>query len=412
MDEIKSQAEFKAYVEKIESSAGYRKPMGFGICRVMKGQTDTAKIIACEFPFMNWNENFGSAAVFYAASEAKIDASQTEAVLPLTSSFLKNALKAFAPFISEAAGDKHRNVQLIQMIEKLTTAKKATLDDYRLVFVFEDKTPQSVPVIYLKLMALSTGKAALRSLALDGIFGKLDNLAWVGNTPYELNYLRQNELEMKLSGTFPAVDYVDKFPRYLMHVIPADNTRVLDGGKVRFGAQLAAGTTVMPGASYINFNSGTLGAVMVEGRISSSAIVGAGSDVGGGASILGVLSGGNATPISVGEKCLLGVNSVTGILLGDGCILDAGVAVLAGTRVFLPEGALKDLQAVNPHLNLQSLAVKHHADIKMYEYKASSLSGGNGMHFRTDSATGRMLVKRSNREIELNQELHQAKAAG
>ncbi len=96
---------------------------------------------------------------------------------------------------------------------------------------------------------------------------------------------------MKLRGTFPNIDSVDKFPRYLQHIIPADNTRILDSSKVRFGAQLSAGTTVMPGASYINFNAGTLGPVMVEGRISSTAIVGSGSDVGGGASILGVLSG-------------------------------------------------------------------------------------------------------------------------
>lgn len=410
MTAVKSQDEFKAYVGKIESSPGYRKPLGFGICRVMKGQTDAQKILACEFPFINWNENFGSAAVFYAASEAKLDSSQTEAVLPLTASFLKGALNAFAPFMAEAAGDKHRNVQLVQMIDKLVSSGKAALDDYRLVFIFEDKTPQSVPVIYLKLMALSTGKAPLRSLALDGIFGKLDNLAWVGNKPYELSYMRQHELEMKLTGTYPAVDYVDKFPRYLMHVIPADNTRVLDGGKVRFGAQLAAGTTVMPGASYINFNAGTLGPTMVEGRISSSAIVGAHSDIGGGASILGVLSGGNATPISVGEKCLLGVNSVTGIPLGNGCILDAGVAILAGTRIFLPEDGLKDLQAVNPHIDLKAGAAKYHADLKMYEFKGAALSGGNGLHFRVDSGTGRMLLKRSAREIPLNEELHKAKA--
>ena len=201
---------------------------------------------------------------------------------------------------------------------------------------------------------------------------------------------------MKLNGTFPTVDSVDKFPRYLQHIIPADNTRVLEASKVRMGAQLAAGTTVMPGASYINFNAGTLGPVMVEGRISSSAIVGAGSDVGGGASILGVLSGTDGNPISIGENTLLGANSTCGIPLGDACIIDGGLAIFAGTKVEISEEELAKIIAANPGTDLEYKNI----------FRADELQGLNGLHFRQDSITGKMIVRRSTREVQLNAVLH------
>ena len=201
---------------------------------------------------------------------------------------------------------------------------------------------------------------------------------------------------MKLKGTYPKVDSVDKFPRYLQHIIPADNTRILDTAKVRMGAQLASGTTVMPGASYINFNAGTLGAVMVEGRISSSAIVGKGSDIGGGASILGVLSGTDGNPISIGENTLLGANSTCGIPLGDGCIIDGGLAIFAGTKVSISQDELAKILEVNPN---SSIAYKS-------SFRADELQGLNGIHFRQDSTTGTIVARRSTREIVLNTELH------
>jgi 2,3,4,5-tetrahydropyridine-2-carboxylate N-succinyltransferase len=207
--------------------------------------------------------------------------------------------------------------------------------------------------------------------------------------------LRANRIQLQMAGEYPHIDYVDKIPRFLHHVIPADNTRLLDGAKVRMGAHVAAGTTMMPGASYINFNSGTLGPSMVEGRISSSATIGAGTDVGGGASILGVLSGGNATPISVGDSCLLGVNSVCGIPLGDGCIIDAGIAILAGSKVAISAAELAKLNEVNGG----KIAAK---DV----FKGAELSGLNGLHFRQDNATGKLVAFRSKFEIKLNKDLH------
>ena len=151
----------------------------------------------------------------------------------------------------------------------------------------------------------------------------------------------------------------------------------------------------MPGASYVNFNAGTTGVSMVEGRISSSAIVGDGSDVGGGASILGVLSGTDGNPISIGKNTLLGANSVTGIPLGDGCIVDAGIAILAGTKFSVTANQLAKINEANPSTTLEGTS-----------FKGKDLAGLNGLHFRQDSTTGALVVLRSTREVKLNADLH------
>ncbi len=269
-----------------------------------------------------------------------------------------------------------------------------TAENFRMVFIFEDEALESAEAAYLKLYALSTGKAKLRSLNLNGAFGKLHNCAWTGSTPIELDWLRANEISLKLSGKYPEITMVDKFPRFLSHVIPADNTRILETSKVRFGAQLAGGTTVMPGASYINFNAGTEGSVMVEGRISSSAVVGAGSDVGGGASILGVLSGTDGVPVSIGENTLLGANSCTGTAIGDGCILDAGITILPGTKITLSEKAVASIAQANPEKEIKVLM------------RGMDFIGVNGVHFRQNSVNGQIIAMRSTREVKLNADLH------
>ena len=387
--------EFKKLVAETTSQEGYREPLAFGIARVDRGQKNAEKVLQASFPLVNWKENFGSAAVFIRAlQEAKIDVdfSGSEFVATVNDNFVRNAMAAFAPYAAEATGDAHKNVQVIKTLAAMEDIGK----DFRIVFLFEDAAPQSVEAVYIKLYALSLRKAELRKINLNGAFGILSNVAWVGNTPYELDYLRENEIEMKLNGTYPAVDSVDKFPRFLQNIIPDDNTRILDASKVRMGAQLAAGTTVMPGASYINFNAGTLGPVMVEGRISSSAIVGAGSDVGGGASILGVLSGTDGNPISIGENTLLGANSVTGLPLGDGCIVDAGVTILAGTKIKIAPEELEKIKAANPDAKLDNKTT----------FKGEELQGLNGIHYRQNSTTGEIIARRSTREVKLNEDLH------
>ncbi|CAA6799499.1 MAG: 2,3,4,5-tetrahydropyridine-2,6-dicarboxylate N-succinyltransferase (EC [uncultured Sulfurovum sp.] len=387
--------EFKALVTEIEAQDGYKKAMAFGIARVDRGQKNADKILQASFGLINWNENFGSAAVYVKALEesgCKVDFSGSEFTATINEEFVQNAMNAFAVYADEAVSDVHRNIQVIKALSNMDDLAK----DFRIVFMFEDANSQSVESVYLKLYALSQGKAELRTVNLNGAFGILSNVAWVGRTPYELEYLRDNEIEMKLNGIYPTVDSVDKFPRFLQHVIPADNTRILESSKVRMGAQLAAGTTVMPGASYINFNAGTLGAVMVEGRISSSAIVGAGSDVGGGASILGVLSGTDGNPISIGENTLLGANSTCGIPLGDACIIDGGLAIFAGTKVKIAPEQLVLINEANPGINLEAKTT----------WRADALQGLDGLHFRQDSTTGEIVVRRSTREIKLNADLH------
>ncbi len=395
---IQTKEDFSKFVEEFQNIKEYRKPLGFGIARVDRGQLNEEKILQATYPIINWNENFGSAAVFLSAlkeCEEEIDFSESEQVFSISKKFLKKSLKAFAPFENEATGEKHKNIQVIQYLYQLFDDEDINKNNYKIVFLFEDDAPKSVEAVYLKLYALSLGKAPLRSINLNGAFGVLPNVAWSGNTPIELEWLRANEIGLKLEGMYPCVDSVDKFPRFLQHIIPANNTRILDASKVRMGAQLSAGTTVMPGASYINFNAGTLGPVMVEGRISSSAVVGSGSDVGGGASILGVLSGTNGNPVSIGENTLLGANSVTGIPLGDGCIVDAGIAILEGTKVVIDEQNINKINEVNK----RKLEIKEN-------YKGLELAGLNGLHFRQDSLKGTIKAFKSNREIKLNKDLH------
>ncbi len=398
MEMIETADAFKAKVEAIQNSETYKQPLAFGICRVDFGQKNVDKVLQATYPLINWNENFGSAAIFMEALKENgtpVDTSGDEAVCNVTLGFLESCLNAFSPYADEAYGDAHRNIQVVSALYGQVKESGMREGEFRVVFLFADGPCQSVEATYLKLYALSLAKVGLRSINLNGAFGALPNVAWSDGRPIELEWLRDNEIELKLAGEYPHIDFVDKFPRFLQHIIPADNTRILDTAKVRFGAQLHPGTTVMPGASYINFNAGTTGVSMVEGRISSSAIVGDGSDVGGGASILGVLSGTDGNPISVGKNCLLGANSVCGIPLGDGCIIDAGIAVLEGTKFTIEPEELEKIKAANPGCDLEGDWVK-----------GRDLAGLNGIHYRQDSFTGEMIVLRSRREVKLNEDLH------
>ncbi|MBA1437865.1 MAG: tetrahydrodipicolinate N-succinyltransferase N-terminal domain-containing protein [Epsilonproteobacteria bacterium] len=398
MEVIETTDAFKALIENIKATAGYKDPLAFGIARVDLGQLNPEKSLQATYPVVNWNENFGSAAIFIKAlieQGIEIDFSADEQVFEINLEFLQSCLNAFTPYADEAYGDAHKNIQVVSALYNQMINDDYKDGEFKVCFIFNDAPLQSVEATYLKLYAMSLAKVELRSINLNGAFGALPNVAWSHGKPIELDYLREFEIELKLSGDYPHIDFVDKFPRFLQHIIPADNTRILDTSKVRFGAQLAAGTTVMPGASYINFNAGTTGVSMVEGRISSSAIVGNGSDVGGGASILGVLSGTDGNPISVGKNCLLGANSVCGIPLGDGCIIDAGIAVLEGTKFIVEDEELEKINAANPETNLEGDWIK-----------GKDLAGLNGIHFRQDSFTGEMVILRSKREVKLNADLH------
>ena len=399
MQTIENTDAFKALIEDIKTgTSGYRDPLAFGICRVDLGQLNIQKTLQATYPLINWDENFGSAAIFVRALQeqgVQVDFTQSEAVYTINAEFLKACLSAFTPYADEAFGEAHKNIQVVSALYTQIMNSGSLEGEFKVTFIFDDAPLQSVEASYLKLYAISQAKVPLRDINLNGAFGALPNVAWSQGQPIELDYLREFEIELKLSNEYPHIDFVDKFPRFLQHIIPQNNTRILDTSKVRFGAQLAAGTTVMPGASYINFNAGTTGSVMVEGRISSSAIVGDGSDVGGGASILGVLSGTDGNPISVGKNTLLGANSTCGIPLGDACIIDAGLAILEGTKI-----------AIYPEELIKIMKVNTNADMQGEIFKGKQLANFSGLHFRQNSMTGEVTASRSVREIKLNADLH------
>ncbi len=386
--------DFNEITKDIKALSTWRDPLAFSIARITPN--DDGKTLCANFGVINYKSSFVSAGVIINAlmkNGVSFDFSQSEVVALLDKNILKDALHPFESLFDEL--DKHANVRALKVaLDEIKEHKKAI---FKVVFLFDDSAPQSIESVYLKLYLLSKNFVKPREINLDGAFKILPNLAWDEHgRPYELEYLRKNEIELKMRGKYPNIAFIDKFPRFLSHIVPSsDTTRILDSAKVRLGAHIASGTVVMPGASYINFNSGTLGSVMVEGRISSSVRVGEGSDIGGGASILGVLSGTNGNPISIGERCLLGANSVTGIPLGDDCIVDAGVAVLEGTKIFISEENRQKLAKINPNFNFNATI-----------YKGHELAGLNGLHLRQDSQSGQIICALSIKAVKLNENLH------
>jgi 2,3,4,5-tetrahydropyridine-2-carboxylate N-succinyltransferase len=239
--------------------------------------------------------------------------------------------------------DDRRGVEIVPVIVEIETAA----------------APRDATDVYLRLHLLSHRLAKPRTLNLDGAFGLLANVAWTSIGPVALDVLDEVRDALRRKGEHLTVNGVDKFPRMTDYVVPT-GVRIADASRVRLGAHLAEGTTVMH-EGFCNFNAGTLGASMVEGRISAGVIVGNGSDIGGGASIMGTLSGGGKEMITVGERCLLGANSGLGISLGDDSIIEAGLYVTAGTLVRLPDGNV---------------------------VKAREMSGVSNMLFRRNSTNG------------------------
>ena len=240
------------------------------------------------------------------------------------------------------------------------------------------QAPKDARDAYLRLHLLSHRLVKPHGQSLDGIFGLLANVVWTSAGPCAVEGFELTRARLKAKFGHLTVFAVDKFPRMVDYVIPS-GVRIADADRVRLGAHLASGTTVMH-EGFINFNAGTLGASMVEGRISAGVVVGDGTDVGGGASIMGTLSGGGKEVISIGEKCLLGANSGLGISLGDNCVIEAGTYITAAAKVKLPDGEI---------------------------VKAASLSGANNLLFRRNSLTGGLeAVMRTGTWGGLNSVLH------
>src|SRR5215212_134626 len=241
-----------------------------------------------------------------------------------------------------------------------------------------DAAPTDAYDAYLRLHLLSHRLVRPHGVSLEGIFGVLPNVAWTSRGPVDPAALAEVRMRYRSAGEPLQVFSVDKFPRMTDYVVPS-GVRIADADRVRLGAHLAEGTTVMH-EGFVNYNAGTLGASMVEGRISAGVVVGDGSDVGGGASIMGTLSGGGTTIISIGERTLIGANAGLGIPLGDDCIVESGLYLTAGSRVALPDGEV---------------------------VKAAELSGADDLLFRRNSQTGAIeALPRSGRWSGLNAALH------
>lgn len=247
-----------------------------------------------------------------------------------------------------------------------------------LVEIDLDAAPAGTSDAYLRLHLLSARLVQPRTINLDGIFGVLPNVVWTSAGACAVDGFAEVRTALRISRGQLTVFGVDKFPRMVDYVVPS-GVRIADADRVRLGAHLAEGTTVMH-EGFVNFNAGTLGVSMVEGRISAGVVVGDGSDVGGGASIMGTLSGGGKEMISVGRRCLLGAESGIGISLGDDCVVEAGLYLTAGTKVRLPDGQV---------------------------VKARELSGADGLLFLRDSQTGAVIARsRTGGPVELNAALH------
>lgn len=273
-----------------------------------------------------------------------------------------------------AAGETAQ-ADLLQQLQDSTQPRVATL-------LAVDSAPTTVPEAYLKLHLLSHRLVKPHSIALAGIFGVLPNVAWTNHGAVDLAELPQRQLQARLRGELLEVMSVDKFPKMTNYVVPS-GVRVAHTARVRLGAYLGEGTTIMH-EGFVNFNAGTEGPGMVEGRISAGVFVGAGSDLGGGCSTMGTLSGGNNVIIALGKGCLVGANAGVGIPLGDRCTIEAGLYVTAGSVVTLLDGQGQPVRKA----------------------KARELSGKDDLLFRRNSQTGALEVLTNKSAIELNAELH------
>lgn len=245
-----------------------------------------------------------------------------------------------------------------------------------------DAAPTSVPEVYLKLHLLSHRLVKPHTINLSGIFGLLPNVAWTDQGAIDLRELPTRQLQARLLGEVLEVASVDKFPKMANYVVPP-GVRVAHTARVRLGAYLGEGTTIMH-EGFVNFNAGTEGPGMVEGRISAGVFVGRGSDIGGGASTMGTLSGGNNVVISLGEGCLLGANAGVGIPLGDRCTVEAGLYITAGSVITL----------IDSNRNVAGTC------------KARDLAGKSDLLFRRNSVTGALECLTNRSAIELNEALH------
>ena len=279
--------------------------------------------------------------------------------------------------LSEALDAAHR-LDLAVIAQQLKRSHRPLV----VTLLEEDKEPASLPEVYLKLHLLSHRLVKPHGVDLTGAFGLLKNVAWTSEGAIDLNELTQRQLQARMDGKILTVESVDKFPRLCDYVVP-EGVRIADTSRVRLGAYLGEGTTVMH-EGFVNFNAGTEGPNMIEGRISAGVFVGSGSDLGGGCSTMGTLSGGGNIIISVGEKCLIGANAGIGIPLGNRCTVEAGLYITAGMKITL----LDDKGEV------------------VSQVAGRALANQDDLLFRRNSVNGRVECLANRSAVELNESLH------
>lgn len=380
--------DFKAYVNNVEANSNYHRPSGFAL-GIRRRRGDVT--LDVNFPLVNYKESYGSAAIF--AGVLGIEGKDNKSV-EVKRHQLIEIYHNFLPYHPDA--ENHPNVLNIQ---RILHASERPLHGYAEIdiiayFLYDgDSNVETAEEAYFKLQAMSQRKVKPHGICLDGAFGKLANIAWSNHGPILPQDVESERIKHLFAGVQLSVTHVDKFPYLVDYHIPS-GCRIASGSKVRLGAYLGEGTTVMP-AGYINFNAGTEGNAMVEGRISAGVLVGKDSDIGGGASIMGTLSGGGKHVISIGEKCLLGAMAGTGISLGFGCTIAAGAYVTSGSKVSMYD------EAGEP-VNLQGEIVAEGENI----VKGYELSGRDKLLFLQDSVSGSLICKPNPKTIELNAQLH------
>ncbi len=353
-----SAEQFADLADALRQREGYREPGAYGIGVATFAQDGT--VLDTWFGSCNVAQNLGAAAVVADVVGYDGGASTHE----LGEAELTELVHRFAPYVD--GGGDHPNVEVLAALARAVPQESPLPVRRQAVVTFvEDLADPPVDAhdVYLRLHLLSSRRIRPHGANLDGQFGLLANVVWTSLGPCDVPSFDAARTRLRAQGVPFTVFGIDKFPRLVDYVAPV-GVRIADADRVRLGAHLAEGTTVMH-EGFVNFNAGTLGPAMVEGRISAGVVVGANSDVGGGASIMGTLSGGGKEVITVGEDCLLGANAGIGISLGDRCVVEAGLYVTGGTIVTLPDGT--------------------HA-------KARQLSGTPDLLFRRNSASGAVEV--------------------
>lgn len=318
---------------------------------------------------------------YYPAPLLAPDASLVAAATRVLGAPAGNVVVSFLPehcaALAEALREAGHEAQA-QLAETLAASQRPLIA----TFLAEDVPPQSPPEVYLKLHLLSHRLVKPHGIDLTGMFGLLRNVAWTSEGPIDIDELPARRLKARLAGRALSVDSVDKFPKMTDYVVPA-GVRIGDTSRVRLGAYLGEGTTVMH-EGFVNFNAGTEGPGMIEGRISAGVVVGKGSDLGGGCSTMGTLSGGGNITIRVGEGCLIGANAGIGIPLGDRCTVEAGLYITAGAKVVVLDDKGQDVETVT----------------------ARDLAGQDDLLLRRNSRNGRVECLTNKSAIALNEALH------